>query len=341
VFKEKKFFVLFLLVVFLAASCTKFELTTPSDVLNNPSSKDYSAIVNSWDSYIVVHPFNPEIQKPHLLKLIESGVLRGVRLERSDIPDIQNFARWFISHGVEVLGLFENEHLSEPNVCQIFSRRIMNNRQITTWQIGNEVQNFVGMGAKEYVSILRKLFLYTRQHHPHIVIASQASVGTGKGADTLRKMIDAGLDKLCYEGLPIVAIHYYSHTTTRLDELKSQIARIPISTRIWVTETNIRDWNQQIGYVQKVYPMIRSLRVERIYCYVFSGRNDYSLVKGLPDGLPAEYSPLMKLLSGESASMGVNSLGDKSSEAFVQNSTPDNNSISDKPNNKSKQRIQR
>ncbi len=296
-----KFLILFVLIIFVIANC-KFKLTGPSDCTPDSTNSDLaSAVKTTWDPYVAVHPFMGD-QRPHLLKLIQAGTLRGVRLEGLDDSRTQEFARWFQSHGVEVLGLFENEYLREPNVCEILSQHVISNPQITAWEIGNEVNNFVGMEAGEYISIFRKLFYYARQHHPHIAIVSQAPVGNGNGADILRRMIDAGLDRLCYEGLPIVAIHFYSWKSLRLGEFQNQIARLPISTRVWITETNTMppNWSEQVEYVKKVYPKLKSsLRAERIYWYVFSGeRSDFSLVKGLVGGLPIEYSPLMNLLVG-------------------------------------------
>lgn len=119
-------------------------------------------------------------------------------------------------------------------------------------------------------------------------------------------MIDAGLDKLCHDGLEIVPIHFYSWQSSRLAEFKSQIARLPLTTRIWVTETNDMPprWDYQIGYVEEIYPKLRkSLRAERIYWYVFSmppssfyPYQNYSLVAGLAEQGEVEYSPLMNEL---------------------------------------------
>ncbi len=59
------------------------------------------------------------------------------------------------------------------------------------------------------------------------------------------------------------------------------------------------NWSTQTGYVAEMYPRLRSaLRAERIYWYVFSESSNYALVRGLADGTPVEYSPLMNLLIG-------------------------------------------
>lgn len=151
---------------------------------SSPSASE-SVVKEIWDQYIVVHPFGSEIQQPHLLKLIQSGALRGVRLDVLDNPEIQHFALWFQSHGVDVLGLFENEHLRKPNVCQIFSQHVIQNPGITTWEIGNEVAGFIAMSAEEYTKIATILFYYVKQNHPNIRLAIGAVAGNGDSADEL------------------------------------------------------------------------------------------------------------------------------------------------------------
>lgn len=280
--------------------------TGPSDTYDYLSESEVSAVKAVWSPYVGVFPDWENTQQPHLLKLINAGMLKGVRLGDLGNPTVQYFARWLQSHGVEVLGLFDNEHLRRPDVCQILSQYITQNPGITIWEIANEVQGFANMSSEEYMRIATPLFYYAKQNHPNIRLAIGAVAGNGSSADDLRRMIDAGLDKLCRDGLEIVPIHFYSWESTRLHEFKSQIERLPISTRIWITETNHMppSWTRHIGYVKEIYPMLKnSLRAERIYWYVFSeGRDfcggEYSLVKGLWNDPPIEYSPLMKLLIG-------------------------------------------
>jgi len=303
--KKIELLILVVLIVGDFSAC-KFDLPTSPD---SPQGRNDGVAKTMWSPYIGVHAFGPEIQKPHLLKLIQAGVLRGVRLENLDNPDIQRFAAWFQGQGVEVLGLFENEHLRKPNVCKIFSQHVAQNPGVLVWEIGNEVQGFIGMSSEEYMQIVTPLFYYVKQNYPQIKLAIGAVAGNGGSADDLRRMIDAGLKKLCQDGLEIVPIHFYSSSSTRLHEFKSQLSRLPISTRIWITETNDMppNWSAQIRYVTEMYSRLRSaLKAERIYWYVFSERSDFSLVKGLPDGLPAEYSPLMKLLIGTFDDFGEN-----------------------------------
>ncbi len=295
----KKFIIFIALVVFLSA-CGDFSIQSPVGP-SNLRDDNFSQVTAKWDPYIGVHPFNPQIQKPHLEKLIQAGQLQGIRMDVSSFG-FQDLSSWFLSRGVEVLGIFSNEYLRSPNVCQIFSNTVMQNRNIKYWEIGNEVTHFAGIGPEEYMKIFKKVFYYAKSQHPNIVVINQAPVGNGQGADRLRRMIDAGLDDLCNNGLQVVSIHFYSHATTRIHEFKKQITRLPITTQIWITETNHMpaNWLRHIEYVEKIYPRLRnSLRASRIYWYVFAEHGEFSLVKGLSHGAPAEYSPLMIKLAGE------------------------------------------
>jgi len=313
--KKIELLILIVLIVGCFSAC-KLDLPTSSDSPDNTKRNDDAAKA-VWDPYIGVHPFAGDagIQQPHLLKLIQAGALRGTRLGNLENPEIQRFAAWFQSHGVEVLGLFENEHLRNPNVCQIFSQHVAQNPGVFVWEIGNEVQGFANMSSEEYMQIATPLFYYAKQNHPQIRLAIGAVAGNGSSADDLRRMIDAGLNQLCQDGLEIVPIHFYSWNSTRLAEFRSQIVRLPISTRIWITETNDMppSWDTQIGYVAEMYPRLRSaLRAERIYWYVFSEPSDFALVKGLANGTPADYSPLMNLLIGTvnaTSSVSVDNFG--------------------------------
>lgn len=295
------------LVAFLAVSC-KFDIVGPSKITEDSTA----SVLANWDPYIGVHAFNTAIQKPHLEKLIQAGQMSGARLD-IDSPESQELSRWFSSRGLEVLGIFPNKYLRDPNVCQIFSSKVSLNGNINYWEIGNEVSGFINMNPEEYMKIFKKVFYYAKSHHPNITVINQPPPGNGGGADNFRRMIDAGLDDLCRDGLEIVSIHFYSESSTRIHEFKQQISRLPINTRIWITEANHLpgDWSKHIEYVNKVYPQLRnSLRAERIYWYVFSERSEFSLVKGLADGLAAEYSPLMNILVGETSTSTISNTDD-------------------------------
>jgi len=306
-FKRVKFLIVLVVPIIFFMVCN-FDL--PNNSINssdNSSDSIENELTKSWDPYVGVHPFNcgTEGQQPHLLKLIKAGKLRGVRLWNLDNSDVQRFALWFLENDIEVLGVLENEYLKNPNLCQIFEQHILQNPEITTWEIGNEVTGFINMQPEEYMRRFKKLFYFVKQNYPHIILVSEGVAGNGNAADLLRRMIDSGLSKLCEDGLRVIAIHFYSWKSLRLEEFKSQIDKLPISTRIWITETNIMPpiWSEQVDYVIEMYPKLRdSLRAERIYWYVFAEGRDFNdgefgLVKGLVENeLPIEYSPLMEAL---------------------------------------------
>ncbi len=299
---KKTELLIFIILIITCFSVCKFDLPTQSSS-DNLLSGENNFIKTIWDPFIGIHLFTWDLSviQPHLLKLIEAGALKGARVGGLDNPDVQRFIRWLYSRNVEVLGSFDNKFLREPNIYTIFDQMVLQNPTIRNWEVGNEVSGFIGMEPEEYMKIAGGLFYYVKQNYPHLRLAIGAVAGNGSSADILRRMIDAGLNKLCRDGLEIVPIHFYSWKSARLGEFKSQIARLPISTRIWVTETNEMppSWDRQVEYVKKVYPLLRSsLRAERIYWYVFSEPSDFSLVKGLVDGGAVEYSPLMNLLIG-------------------------------------------
>jgi len=290
---------LLILIVLIAGCSSACKFTLPTSPDFSDSEKENGVVKSKWDPYVGVHAFSfsENLQQPHLLKLINTGMLKGVRIENLGIPDVQYFSNWFQNNGVEVLGLFENERLRDPDVCQIFGQYVVRNPGVIYWEIGNEV-NYIGMSPREYVGIVAKLFYYAKQNYPGIKIVSGGIGGNVAAADALRQMIDAGLDKLCQDGLEVVAIHFYSWSAvTRVAEFKSQIMRLPAHVRVFITETNTMppSWDNQIEYVKNVYPKLRdALRAERIYWYAFCGNGDFSLVMMNT----WEYSPLMKLLIG-------------------------------------------
>lgn len=298
--KKTRLLILSVLILFVLTNCDFNRPTGPSHYSEYFTESEVADVKLNWDPYVGVHPFGiyENTQQPHLEKLINAGMLRGVRLENLDDPVAQSLAMWFHNYEVEVLGLFENEYLRNPDICQIFTQQhVVPNPRVKVWEIGNEVDF---MTPEEYIRIFKELYNYAKINHPDIILIPHAPSGTHGGAEIFRRMIDAGLDKL---ELPIIAIHFYS--TESLDGLanfRSQLAKISISTRIWITETSAGDWAKEINHVRKMYPQLRSLGVERIFKHVFSegckeGGN--SLVKICESADFVKYSPLMKLLIEE------------------------------------------
>jgi len=319
-FKKARLIILLSILFAFIFHCDFNRPTGPSHYSDYFTESEVAAVKTAWSPYVGVHPFgfHQNLQQPHLQKLIDAGMLKGVRLDINSL-EAQNFAKWAQGQGIEVLGLFDNKYLRDPNICQILSQHIITNPQITTWQIGNEV-GFMSM--EKYVEIFKELYDYTKINYPGVILIPQAPSGTHGGAEQLRKMLKAGLDKLCREGLPIIAIHFYS--TESLDGLagfKSQLTEVSISTKIWITETGAGKWAKQINHVKKMYPQLKRLGVERIYWYTFSEdcKKGNALVKICGDSNSAEYSPLMKLLIEKS---GNNSTISKTLHGLK--SVPDN-----------------
>lgn len=291
--------ILFTILLTPLTACN-FGLTSPS----NPGD-----VRSTWSPFVGVHPFSPieRPQQPHLQKLIDAGQLRGVRAGADITNTHLNVLYDFLAgNGVDILAIFPNEYLRSPNVLEIFAQHVSAFPSVNTWEIGNEVGLFITMEPEEYMPIFKKIFYYAKENFPNVTIAAEAPVGNGGGSDVLRRMIDLGLKDMFDDGLTIVTIHFYSWRSTRLEEFKSQIARLPPQRRIWVTETNQDaakpSWEEQISFVNSIYPLLRNnLSAERIYWYDFAECGEFALVKGLPDSCrtdPPIYSPLMNALLG-------------------------------------------
>lgn len=275
--------------------------------LVSPSPANLPDVRQVWSPYVGIHAYGGgESQKPYLLDLKKAGMLQGVRIEALELLDVQQFAVWLNSQNIEVLGLFGNKHLRNPNVIQIFDQMVRQNPTVRVWEIGNEVNGYrpenpdpgLNMPISEYMPIFKNIFYYAKTNHPGIKVIPQS--------DDLGGMLDLGLDQIIRDGLAIVTVHFYeSEKTLSLEVLQKQIARVPGTTQVWITETGDNVWPTQISYAQTNYPRYRNtLRAIRIYWYVLSecpyGRGDYSLIAGLPDQCqtnPPTPSPLFAALT--------------------------------------------
>lgn len=281
--------VLILLVVISFWGCYRSDL-----------KKDGALNRSSWDGYVCVHNFSLDEQAIYLESLINAGALKGVRMDR--LEDNNELVYWLHARGVDVLGIFDNEHLRDPNVVEIFHRYVQEYPFINNWEIGNEVDYFIkpSMTAKEYMNIFDKIYQASRGWG--ITIVSQAPFGTIAGAEFLKEMVDNGLGN--YPDI-IVAIHYYAYASKAIHDFATQTSRLSHRVPIWVTETGVKDQSKHIGYINDVYPDIRNvLRADRIYWYSFSNCDEHSLVQSLSSGCGGEVliSPLYSQLTGTSTS---------------------------------------
>jgi len=236
------------------------------------------------------------LQAPHFSKLVDIGIVRGIRIGKLESGVISS---WMFGGRVEILGLFDNEHLRQPNVCEIFEGYVHDYPYIQYWEIGNEVEYFIDMSPEEYMMIFDKIYKSSR--NLNVTLLSQAPFGNIDGSKILKRMIDVGLNK--YSDI-IVALHFYAFDSKAIHCFAGQVHRLPLSTKVWVTEAGVNKFSQHISFVNKIYPdIVSSLRAERIYWYVFSECSEHSLVMNLCPTCsgPKIISPLYWQLVGSNA----------------------------------------
>jgi len=248
--------------------------------------------MGAWSPNAGTHNFSLKEQIKYLEPLVRSGNLECMRV--GWLGNSSELADWLHSRGIEVLGLFENEFLRDPNVVEIFHDQVRRYPYIQYWEIGNEVDWFIKMSAQEYMGIFDKIYQASRDWD--ITLLSQAPFGNIDGAKFFEAMVNNGLDK--YTDI-IVALHYYGYASEAIHKFSSQVHRLPLSVDVWVTETGIKDQSKHIGYVNKIYPNLRDvLRADKIFWYVFSECSEHSLVSNLCSdcGGNVTLSPLYRAL---------------------------------------------
>lgn len=248
--------------------------------------------MGAWSPNAGTHNFSLKEQIKYLEPLVRSGNLECMRV--GWLGNSSELADWLHSRGIEVLGLFENEFLRDPNVVEIFHDQVRRYPYIQYWEIGNEVDWFIKMSAQEYMGIFDKIYQASRDWD--ITLLSQAPFGNIDGAKFFEAMVNNGLDK--YTDI-IVALHYYGYASEAIHRFSTQVHRLPLSVDVWVTETGIKDQSKHIGYVNEIYPNLRDvLRADKIFWYVFSECSEHSLVSNLCSdcGGNVTLSPLYRAL---------------------------------------------
>ncbi|MDD4860427.1 MAG: hypothetical protein PHR56_09565 [Dehalococcoidales bacterium] len=278
----KKIFLIFILS-FCLMSC--YKTLGEDDVLD----------LSVWSPYINIHNFEFSLQAPHFSKLVDAGVVRGIRTGKLEVGSVSS---WMFGGQIEVLGIFDNEYLRSPNVCEIFEGYVCSHSYIQYWEIGNEVEHFIGMSPEEYMIIFDKIYKSSR--NLNVTLLSQAPFGNIDGSKIFKRMIDAGLNK--YPDI-IAALHFYAFDSKAIHYFAEQVDRLPLSTKVWVTEAGINQFSKHISFVNQIYPdIVNSLRAERIYWYVFSECGEHSLVSNLAPACTGSVmiSPLYhKLIEGK------------------------------------------
>jgi hypothetical protein len=251
--------------------------------------------LSTWSPYVNVHDFGFNLQAPYFSKLVDAGVIKGIRTGKLESGAISS---WMFGGQIEVLGIFDNEHLRNANVCEMFERYTRSYPHIQYWEIGNEVEHFIDMSPEEYMIIFDKIYKASRGLN--VTLLSQAPFGNIDGSKIFKRMIDAGLDK--YPDI-IVALHFYAFDSKAIHYFAGQVHRLPLSIKVWVTEAGINQFSKHISFINQIYPdIVNSLRAERIYWYVFSECSEHSLVSNLAPACTGSVmiSPLYhKLIEGK------------------------------------------
>lgn len=281
---------------------------TPSDG-NDGGGPSVPSPPSRWSPYMGMHPysFNEGLQQKYLLPLIESGALRGVRLdfELGVRHGGEDYARWFADNGIEdILAIFPNQYLRGPNAWDVLRTHMSAHPEVKYWELGNEVDLFVGMTPEEYTPIFLDLHAKASREFPDQITMPMPIFGGADAVRFLKKMMDLGLEARARDPeipLKLLSVHYYGHLGPFLRGVKEQLERVP-TVEVWVTETGSEDVGNHIAWVEHEYPRMRNeLRATRIYFYNFSGCDEFMLVRGLPAQCrtdPPRFSPLYDALTG-------------------------------------------
>jgi len=266
-------------------------------------ASNYS-LFEAWSPYLGIHIFDwhENIQQPHLDPLFRMGLVKGVRLEYA--PGSENAARWAKERGADVLCIFGNVYLREPNIEEMFDYAVASSPSVDYWEIGNEVGKFSRMAPEEYMPIFLKLHQHVQKKYPNLVIMPYAPVGGNEGARSFEIMMNNGLRSLTMRrsgGIKVISLHVYGDSVLFFSRMKKEIESLPFGVQVWITETGVADFSKQVSYVLDIYPQIRKMfRASRIFWYVASECSEYSLIGGLANDCAGTvtYSPLYQQLTG-------------------------------------------
>jgi hypothetical protein len=146
------------------------------------------------------------------------------------------------------------------------------------FQVLNEPVFFVGVPPDVYVrEILRPCFGELHAVNSQIIVVSAAEVGTLDGPPRFRAMVEAGLED-CADR---IALHVYNPAI--IPELANDVRAL-----VWVTESGVARTDLHLGWVQNVFPDIRSRidDVSRIFLWILydADRGRFRLIDIQPDG---------------------------------------------------------
>jgi hypothetical protein len=236
-----------------------------------------------------------------LPRLVAHGAIRGARIGLFADGRSAPTVRLVTSFGIEVVGIIDNADLFQSDVTAAFDQYASTYPQVRVFQVGNEVTTSTSMSFDRYLDVLGRIYTHVRDRYPNITLLSQATFGAGiDGAGELATMapwvaaIGASPQRL------IIGINVY--TEKARNAYAATLADHLAAYRIWVTETGVADPNQQVAYVNTIYPTLRtSLRADRIYWYALwagdaGGDSAFSLIHG-PTTPAIVPGPLFQLLT--------------------------------------------
>ncbi len=263
----------------------------------------------SWSPYVGVHAdlvALPAYQDA-LSALRRAGRLNGVRMEIHRHESISPIIKTVGSLGLEILGLVENDYLFDPDIEGAIDRIFAAYPEIRYFQIGNEVTTILPPGGptitiEQYAAVFERVYAHVQARHPgRAILLTQSALGSGlRGPTELETLTSLALSRMDPDKV-VVAINSYD--PENVSQFRGLLGGALRSFRVWVTESGMRNPDQQASFVRDEYPLLRRfLRAERVYWYVMWGGDegpdtDYSLIK-FPARHPNYWkSPLFNLLT--------------------------------------------
>jgi hypothetical protein len=263
----------------------------------------------SWSPYVGVHGDLVALSayQDALSALRRAGRLNGVRMEIHRHESVSPIIKAVGSLGVEILGLVENDYLFDPNIEGAIDRIFTAYPEIRYFQIGNEVTTILPPGGptitiEQYAAVFERVYAHVQARHPgRAILLTQSALGSGlRGPTELETLTSLVLSRMDPDKV-VVAINAYD--PGNVSQFRGLLGGALRSFRVWVTESGMRNPDEQASFVRDQYPLLRRyLRAERVYWYVMWGGDagtdtDYSLIK-FPARHPNYWkSPLFNLLT--------------------------------------------
>lgn len=243
----------------------------------------------AWSPYVDVHSSEhlslpasfDNAQLNRVYELNSVGAVRGVRLDLKPwSQDFKKFAQK-LNARVDVLGIVETRILSLPKgQWQPYIDDLMTQYKglVKTFEIGNEVEIFSSppMQPEQYARVLRDVYEYVSSKYPQAKIIPAAFNGDISGPDYLQKFVNTDPDLI--KKIGVINIHCYrcEETISQYKKIVDKLRRKKgVNVKVWVTETGVQNWSEQIKWVKNIYPKLkRELGAQRIYFYVFARPKD-------------------------------------------------------------------